>query len=154
MDGLATMPCMADALHRQIAAYALSVAELTADEREADDLICIGLRLYDTVAALIRRWKERLNRGELTYARAQAQGFMDAYGELYRALGHVEEAARKAGIGGNVTEMARLTDVRIQLGAILKLSVDQMERAAEQFKRGEGRPLQEVRDELRRRLGA
>jgi hypothetical protein len=51
-------------------------------------------------------------------------------------------------------EMARLTDAKIELGTMLKISVSSMERAQEQFRRGEGRPLQEVRDELRRRLGA
>lgn len=146
---------MTTALRSQIAAYAHSVTEPITNPRELGDLISVGLQLVDGIGASIKRWQGRIKAGDVKYQTADAQGYMDGYAEVHRAFRHLEEVG---GSGGDISlpleEMARLTETKNQLGAMLKITVASMERAREQFKRGEGRPLQEVRDELRRRLGA
>jgi hypothetical protein len=146
---------MTSALKHQIAAYAHSVTELIPDAGELGDLISVGLQLVDAIGASIKRWQDRIKAGEVKFQTTDAQGYMDGYAELQRAFIHLEHLSKS----GDKTvipleEMARLTDAKIELGTMLKISVSSMERAQEQFRRGEGRPLQEVRDELRRRLGA
>lgn len=145
---------MTNALKRQIAAYEHSVTEPIPDAGELGDLISVGLQMVDAISTSIKRWQGRIKAGEVKYQTADAQAYMDGYAALHRAFLELEGAGGRGGENSVPAEMARLTDTRIQLGTMLKISVGSMERAREQFKRGEGRPLQEVRDELRRRLGA
>jgi len=93
--------------------------------------------------------------GALKYPTADAQSYMDGYAELHRAFRQLEEAADNEGEGSiPIEELSRLTYTKNELGTMLKIPVVSMERALGQLKRGEGRPLQEVRIELHRRLGA
>ena len=118
-------------------------------------MISVGLQFVDAIGASIKRWQGRIKAGEVKYQTVDAQGYMDGYAALHQAFCQLEDTGVGTGESNIPTEeMTRLTDTRIELGTMLKISVSSMERAQEQFRRGEGRPLQEVRDELRRRLGA
>jgi hypothetical protein len=146
---------MTSALKRQIAAFTHSVTEPIPDAGELGDLISVGLQLVDAIGTSIKRWQGRIKAGQVKYQTADAQGYMDGYAELHRAFIQLEQAYESGDRSVvPLEEMTRLTDAKIELGTMLKISVSSMERAREQFRRGEGRPLQEVRDELRRRLGA
>ena len=88
-------------------------------------------------------WVDRARQLEARYRVLQ-----ETFGRIASALAGVE-AAGAAPEGADAFRAAKL-----ELDLLCQLSVDRMLQADESLRQGRGRPMAEVRDELRRRLGA
>jgi hypothetical protein len=148
---------MSTVLQKQLDTYARSVSELdraaTRAARLTDDLIDVGLRLYESAQESVRRWHVDVARGAATYDPGEAGRFMNLYRTLDQAFDRIAVIAGEVAThGGDVTGLERLTRERAYLKAMLTATPEKAERAAEQVAAGHLKPAAEVRGELRRRL--
>jgi hypothetical protein len=111
--------------------------------------------LYQALQQAVRRWNERAGRGGGAVDLEGARRFIAQYARLGEAFDHIAAAVRDAEqLGLPVEGTERFEEVRSELRALLNVPLERMVSAEEHFWAGRGRPLGEVRDELRRRAGA
>jgi hypothetical protein len=144
-------------LQEQLDTYSRSVAGANSGsartDRFADDLIDVGLRLYEAAKESVRRWHADIDRGAAPYEARDAQQFMDLYRTLDVAFDRIVPFIERAVAEGGVVEGAeRFARERMYLKATLSVTPDKARRAAEQVAAGQVKPAAEVRRELLRRV--
>lgn len=122
---------------------------------EAESLVDIAVGLFDALKAAVARWQESVTdwesadwvnearRGEAAYRKLQI-----AFTDLHRGL------VRLCADGQAIGNLDKFNRARLELDALCQLSVDRMLKTDQDLREGRGRSTAEVRDELRRRLGA
>src|SRR5690242_16886871 len=88
---------MQNVLDRQIRSYEQSALQAAHDEamacRDVEDLIDVGLGLFDSVKNSVRRWQVRQAGGGEEFSLQVAQEFVSLYRGLGTAFDLIEQAA-------------------------------------------------------------
>jgi hypothetical protein len=142
-------------IERQIDAFRESVAEQERRSEPADvaGLVAVGLMMYDALQGLCHRFDREIAAGErryeLTAARAAWQEFVDLH-ELLRTVSRIASRAHRE--GQRFDGLDRLEQAVIECGLIASVPPDRADAA--EGRNGPRKTMAEVRDELRRRMGA
>jgi hypothetical protein len=155
---------MPGVIDRQIESLQASVSDLSSPEPglgdltaapEIEDLLAMAVAVYVQIKTGVGQWQASVTDWDTTSWVPQARRFEASYRRLqstFDGIGELlaewESGGRRAG-GGD-----RFREAKLDLDLLSQLSVDRMLRADDSFRQGRGRPMAEVRDELRRRLGA
>jgi hypothetical protein len=127
----------------------------TARCREVDDLLSVAVALYERTREGVRTWQESVSDWEATGWVEQARSFEARYRKLQEAFARISRVLGESEAGGCLPETTeRFRRAKVDLDLLCQLSVDRMLKSDESFRQGRGRTMAEVRDELRRRLGA
>jgi hypothetical protein len=123
--------------------------------REVDDLLSVALALYERTREGVRRWQASVVDWESPAWIEQARLFESRYRRLqetFTGIARVLSDSQADGCLPDGTE--KFKQAKLDLDLLCQLSVDRMLKADESLRQGRGRTMAEVRDELRRRLGA
>lgn len=113
--------------------------------RYIEQLIVLGLSLYNAQQDLVLLWKAGGGDGGISRARELEQ----VWREMSQAFDVLSRAIRTAQrMGYDVAGAATFRQVYGELGAMLAMSIDRAVRAEEQIRAGKTIPLAEVRREL------
>jgi len=155
---------MPGVIDRQIESLHTSASEATASNagtqsparcRELDDLLSVAVALYDRTREGVRRWQTSVVDWESTGWVEQARSFEARYRKLQEAFARIARVLADSEAEGCVPEgTEKFRQAKLDLDLLCQLSVDRMLKADEMFPQGRGRTMAEVRNELRRRLGA
>ena len=156
---------MPGVLDRQIDSLDLSATEtagvrlrhtlLGAASGEVEDLLAVAVGVYERLQAAVRRWQESVTEWESDSWIEQARRHEARYRRLRETYDRIAQllADWEAG-GGRAEGAAAFRAAKLDLDLLCQLSVERMMKADESLGQGRGRSMAEVRDELRRRLGA
>jgi len=151
---------MSSVIDRQLAALTQSATEAASADaaavtRDVEELTTMSLALYDGMRRSVRRWQESVMDWDSSAWLPQARQFEARYRKLHEIVGRIApllDATESRGIRLDNADAFRAS--KLDLDLLCQLSVDRMLRADEDFRQQRGRPMAEVRDELRGRLGA
>jgi hypothetical protein len=124
--------------------------------REYGDMLDILVGLFESIKASVARWQEeQQGKGEARWVE-EARQYEEAYRSMQRVFTSLERtAARHEDRGYPIANLARFREAKLDLDLLCQFSVDRMLKTDEAVRQGRrGRTTAEVRDELRRRLGA
>jgi hypothetical protein len=150
---------MPGVLDRQIDSLKTAAAEAPAADsdvrREYEDLLALAGTLYDRVQAGVRQWQASVTDWESPGWVEQARAFESRYRRLQETFERVAAALDAfEAAGGRADGAEAFRAARLDLDLLCQLSVDRMLKADQGLDHGDGPPMAEVREELRRRLGA
>ena len=156
---------MPGVIDRQIESLHTSAAEAVtaardgdpgpASWREVDDLPSVAVALYERTRDGVRTWEESVSGWESTAWVEQARSFEARYRKLQAAFARIARVLADSEAGGCLPETTkRFRRAKLNLDLLCQLSVDRMLKSDESLRQGRGRTMAEVRDGLRRRLGA
>ena len=148
---------MNSVLQQQLETFSRSVVGVNGGSvptaRLADDLIDVGLRLYESVKESVRRWHADISSGVMAYDDREADQFMSLYRTLDRAFDRIAALVDEIIANGGMVEAGERFDrERLYLKATLAITPDKVQRAAAQVSAGQVKPAAEVRRELLRRV--
>lgn len=145
---------MSTLIDRQIDALRESVVEQEAGATfDVGDMVAIGLMLYDALQGQCRRADHEIAAGKRSYDLAAAREVWKEFVVLHDLLRAIARfAARARGESGTVEGMERLERAIIDCGLIASVSPDRAD--AVEGRNAPRKTMAEVRDEVRRRLGA
>jgi hypothetical protein len=155
---------MPSVIDRQIESLDKSTSEVSASQsnqqvaivtRELEDLLAMAVALYGRINAGVQRWQASVKDWESDAWVNEARQFETRYRKLLEAFGHIaDELARWESDGQRLKGAEEFRKTKLDLDLLCQLSVDRLLKSDESSRQGRGRPMAEVRDELRRRLGA
>ena len=123
--------------------------------REVGDLLSVAVALYERTGEGVRAWQASVAEWESTAWIEQARVFETRYRKLQQVFAGIARVLGDAQAQGCSPEGAeRFRQAKLDLDLLCQLSVDRMLKSDESLRQGRGRTMAEVRDELRRRLGA
>lgn len=145
---------MSTVIDRQIDALRESVVEQEAGATfDVGDMVAIGLMLYDALQGQCRRADQEIAAGKRSYDLAAARVVWNDFVVLHDLLRAISRfTARAQGEGRTVEGMDRLERAIIECGLIASVSPDRADAA--EGRNAPRKTMAEVRDEVRRRLGA
>ena len=123
---------------------------------QLENLMDLGIKLFDAAKTGIQRWKNRLDAGERPYLLEDAKAYQHVLIELDQAFKQIEEHIRLA-VEGKITSkdglqgMRDFESARHELWEMTCFSVERVMEAMQHVAEGKTRPLSEVMDELRAR---
>jgi exonuclease VII large subunit len=155
---------MPSVIDRQIDSLKASVADVSASEpsagvatvrREYEDLLAMAVALYERIRTGVQQWQASVKDWESPAWLDQARQFEARYRRLQETFANIAAAlADLEAAGGRPEGALEFRAAKLDLDLLCQLSVDRMLKADESLRQGRGRSMAEVRDELRRRLGA
>jgi hypothetical protein len=155
---------MAGVIDRQIESLHASASDADVSEpgkqtparcREVDDLLSVAVALYERTRDGVRRWQASITDWDSTTWVDQARSFEARYRKLQEAFTRIALVLADSQAQGCLPEgMETFRRAKLDLDLLCQLSVDRMLKSDESLRQGRGRTMAEVRDELRRRLGA
>lgn len=155
---------MPGVIDRQIESLQTSAGEVAAPtgredaaarRRDVDDLLSVAVALYEHTTAGVRKWQASAADWESAAWVEQARVFEARYRRLRDAFAGIARLlADSQLVGFNPEAAEQFRRAKLDLDVLCELSVDRMLKTDAQFQQGHGRTMAEVRDELRRRLGA
>lgn len=120
-------------------------------DADIDELIDIGIALFDAAKASVLRRNEQINTGRRSFQIEDARQFDIVYQRLSSAFDRLATAVKdKQGAGLWADGADRLKEARRELHLLASLPADRIARSERDLQEGKGRPLEEVVDELRR----
>ena len=154
----------ATVLDRQIDSLDASAADAAAPARgaaggdtcrETEDLLAVAVALFEHLKAGVRTWQASVKDWESDAWQDDARRLEGRYRKLQATFTRIDAALTRRESEGCLPPNAnRFREAKLDLDLLCELSVDRMLKADESQHAGRGRPMAEVRDELRRRLGA
>jgi hypothetical protein len=151
---------MPSVIDRQIESLDKSAAEVSASPRatvtgDLEDLLAVAVAIFDHLGAGVQRWQASVKDWKSDAWLDEARQFETRYRKLHQAFGHIAQLlAHWESIGTRVEGADAFRKTKLELDLLCQFSVDRLLKADESIHHGRGRPMAEVRDELRRRLGA
>jgi hypothetical protein len=146
---------MVAVLDHQIESFERSADEISPagdSIRMLEELIDVGIALFDAVRSVVQRWQERTRKGGEPLQLADARELDALYRRLAAVWDRMAPLIDAAERGGEpVAGSARFRRARSDLRSLTSLSLDRVIQSEQQLNRGEARPLREVMDELRHR---
>ena len=153
---------MSSVLQQQLDAYGRSAERLQSAEHEAamlcrdvEEHVAVGVALLKTLQDSVGRWQGRVRAGQQPFDLADARRYWEGYRTLNDQFRRLYDLARRIGeLGYAVEGRVSLEEAMVETGLVVSVPIEKATAAEEAFGAGRGKPLAEVRDELRRRTGA
>ena|SRR5687768_12987253 len=155
---------MPGVIDRQLESLSVSASEAPAklSERapaavtqEIEDLLALSVVLFERMKTGVERWQSSVTDWAANDWVDQARILESRYRKLRETFERIEiTLAEREAHGIEPDGAGKFREAKRELDLLCQLSVDRMLKADKGFSEGRGRPMAEVRDELRRRLGA
>lgn len=143
---------MTNVLLEQVHTYRRQAAEAgpanLTSHQTTEDVIDVGLALYEAAKRAAERWKDRVRSGQLAMNVDDARGLDENYralGGAFDRIAHHLDAGR-SGLDARCVE--RFERAHAELRSLLSIPFEAAVESAGQSERGEVRPFGEVMDEL------
>jgi len=121
--------------------------------RDFEDWLDVGLHLLEVVRRADERYRDDVKTGKVPFRREDAQQLVQVYSYWLEPCDHLLSALKAFEDDGYQIENAEVFRRACRLTCIPGIEPESLARAADQFQRGKGRRLSEVRDVLLDRAG-